>query len=123
MARHRLDPEGSRDAILKAARALFAERGLHGVSMCEIAELAGKSQGLIHHYFGSKEDLWRSVKAVFGEEFRGVVSPFLSEVVAVLLAKRPEERFPDAAALGRVLDEGEASSWWRARARARYCPR
>jgi len=47
-----------------------------------------------------------------------VVSPFLSEVVAVLLAKRPDDRFPDAMTLRDVLRAGERSPWWRARARS-----
>ena len=78
MATRRRDPEGSRDAILKAARQLFAHKGLHGVSMRDIAELAGRSQGLIHHYFGSKEELWHAVKRGFGQEFGAVLTPFLS---------------------------------------------
>jgi tetratricopeptide (TPR) repeat protein len=46
------------------------------------------------------------------------LSPFFEEVVHCLLAKRPDERFVDAAALLAVLDEGERSEWWRARAKA-----
>jgi serine/threonine protein kinase/predicted ATPase len=46
------------------------------------------------------------------------LSPFFEEVVHALLAKRPEDRVTSAAELARILDEGEASSWWRERAKA-----
>jgi len=41
------------------------------------------------------------------------VSPFLSAVVRCLLAKNPDGRFPDAATLLAVLEQGEESAWWR----------
>ncbi len=43
-------------------------------------------------------------------------SPFLSALVETLLAKKPSERFPSAAALAEALRAGEAGAWWRARA-------
>jgi tetratricopeptide (TPR) repeat protein len=46
------------------------------------------------------------------------ISPFFEEVVHCLLAKKPADRFADAAALFTVLDEGEKSNWWNARAKA-----
>ncbi len=39
-------------------------------------------------------------------------SPFVSAVVATLLAKRPEDRFPSAADLHRALSDGEAGRFW-----------
>ena len=48
----------TRDSILAAARAAFAERGFDGASMREIAAAAGVDQALIHHYFGSKQQLF-----------------------------------------------------------------
>jgi AcrR family transcriptional regulator len=43
--------EESREAILAAARQLFAKRGYRGTSLASIAEAAGLSQpGLLHHY-------------------------------------------------------------------------
>ena len=44
------------------------------------------------------------------------VSPFLSEVVATLMAKKPDARFPSAADLRRTLAEAEESAWWGGRA-------
>lgn len=50
------DPEGY-VRIREAAIALFAERGIEGVSILDIAGAAGVSGGLIRHHFGSKEQL------------------------------------------------------------------
>ncbi|MHC5011403.1 MAG: ATP-binding protein, partial [Planctomycetota bacterium] len=46
------------------------------------------------------------------------LSPFFEEVVQTLIAKDPEQRFPAAANLALVLEEGETSEWWRERAKA-----
>ena len=43
------------------------------------------------------------------------LSPFLEEVVARLIQKEPDQRFPSAAELAVVLERGEASDWWRLR--------
>src|SRR5262245_46278358 len=48
---------GSREAILQAARALFAERGYVGTSMRAIAAEAGVDASLIVHFFGTKAGL------------------------------------------------------------------
>ncbi|MBO9522483.1 MAG: TetR family transcriptional regulator [Nocardioidaceae bacterium] len=48
----------TRAAILEAARALFAERGFAGASVRAIASAAGVDPALVHHYFGSKDDLF-----------------------------------------------------------------
>lgn len=44
--------------ILAAARRLFAEGSFEAVSMRRIATEAGVDPSLIHHYFGSKDDLF-----------------------------------------------------------------
>ncbi|THV27269.1 TetR family transcriptional regulator [Glycomyces paridis] len=48
----------TRAEILAAARRLFAEEGFESVSMRRIAAEAGVDPSLIHHYFGSKDDLF-----------------------------------------------------------------
>ncbi len=50
-------------------------------------------------------------------ELNPQLSPFFEETVHTLLAKRPGERFASAAALAGILEQGEESEWWRARAR------
>lgn len=47
----------SEDALLNAAAALIAERGVERASLASIGESAGASRGLPTHHFGSKEGL------------------------------------------------------------------
>ena len=47
----------ARARIRDAALRLFAERGLEGATIRDIARLAGTSAGLVRHHFGSKEAL------------------------------------------------------------------
>ena len=51
------DRGDKRDAIMRAALALFVERGFHGTTVPEIAERAGVGAGTIYRYFTSKETL------------------------------------------------------------------
>jgi AcrR family transcriptional regulator len=48
------------EAILEAALEAFAQRGYDGVSVRELNRQVGVSHNLVHHYFGSKEALWRA---------------------------------------------------------------
>ncbi|MCW2792333.1 MAG: transcriptional regulator, TetR family, partial [Nocardioides sp.] len=45
-------------AILAAARELFAASGYAGTSMRAVAAAAGVDAALVHHYFGTKDDLF-----------------------------------------------------------------
>ena len=45
------------ERALVAAQRLFAERGLHGTTVRDIASEAGVSHALVHRYLGSKEDI------------------------------------------------------------------
>jgi AcrR family transcriptional regulator len=57
----RLEHADRRAQILSCARKLFSERHYGAVSMSEVAEAAGVTRGLLHHYFGSKRDLYLEV--------------------------------------------------------------
>ena len=57
----RLERDERREQILACARRLFAERGYDTVSTTEIAAQAGIARGLLHHYFGTKRDLYLEV--------------------------------------------------------------
>ncbi|MFC9998859.1 TetR family transcriptional regulator [Nocardia sp. NPDC127526] len=48
---------GTREAILDAARARFAEVGFDKASIRSIAGAAGVDPALVHHYFGTKQEL------------------------------------------------------------------
>ncbi|WP_372790547.1 TetR/AcrR family transcriptional regulator [Paraconexibacter sp.] len=57
----RLEHDERREQILTCARRLFSERGYADVSTTEIAAEAGVARGLLHHYFGTKRDLYAEV--------------------------------------------------------------
>jgi TetR/AcrR family transcriptional regulator len=48
---------------------LFTERGFAGTSMRDIAGASGISQPLIHHHFGTKEDLYAAVRRRIIEDY------------------------------------------------------
>ena len=50
--------QDTRDAILNAAREAFADRGFDGASIRSIATAAGVDPALVHHYFGTKDQLF-----------------------------------------------------------------
>jgi len=50
--------QDTREAILAAARTAFAERGIDGASIRLIAAGAGVDPALVHHYFGTKDQLF-----------------------------------------------------------------
>jgi AcrR family transcriptional regulator len=49
---------GTREAILEAARARFAEHGYDGATIRGIAADAGVDPALVHHFYGTKERLF-----------------------------------------------------------------
>ncbi|MFB9239711.1 TetR family transcriptional regulator [Plantactinospora siamensis] len=51
----------TREAILAAARSAFAEKGFDGASIRAIAAGAGVDPALVHHYFGTKDQLFLAV--------------------------------------------------------------
>ena len=57
----RLDHDERRRQILACAARLFSERSYDAVSTTDIAAEAGVARGLLHHYFGTKRDLYLQV--------------------------------------------------------------
>ena len=51
----------TRAAILAAARRVFAQHGLDGASVREVAETAKVNNAMIYYHFKDKEDLYRAV--------------------------------------------------------------
>jgi AcrR family transcriptional regulator len=76
-----------RQAILDAAREQFAEKGYAGASVRGIARQAGVDPALVHHYFGSKEQVFVAAMEL----------PFVpAELLPAVLAGDPDglaERF------------------------------
>ena len=64
----RIDGVETREAILAAAEAEFAEKGFELASAREICRRARANSALMNRYFGSKESLYRIVaKRLFGD--------------------------------------------------------
>ena len=60
-SRVRLTRAERREQLIDVARALFAERGLEGTSVEEIAAHAGVSKPVVYEHFGGKEGLYAVV--------------------------------------------------------------
>ncbi|MGG5809466.1 TetR family transcriptional regulator [Falsiroseomonas sp. CW058] len=97
----------TRQRILDAALAEFAEKGLAGSRVDEIAARAGANKRMLYAHFGSKEELWLTVLerayAAKREEERGVEVDSLppAQAMARLVAfnLRYTSRHPDFVAL------------------------
>jgi len=67
-----------RQEILRAAREVFAEKGLHAATLDQIAEKAEFAKGTLYCYFSSKDDLFLSMLEDeierFSESLRSVLS-------------------------------------------------
>jgi AcrR family transcriptional regulator len=74
----RQQAEERRAQLLDAALVLFAERGVRGTTIREIAATVGVTEGLIYHYFPSKVALVRAV--VDRHSFVGEMSTLMAEV-------------------------------------------
>lgn len=55
------DSKRSREDILRAAEEEFSDKGLYGTRVDEIAKKANINKRMIYEYFGSKEELYKSV--------------------------------------------------------------
>ena len=52
--------DDTRSQILDAALEAFASAGFEAMSVRELTRQLGVSHNLVHHHFGSKQDLWRA---------------------------------------------------------------
>ena len=64
------DPEATRKAILIAATAEFAAKGLGGARVDQIAEKAGVNKRMLYYYFGQKDGLFQAVLEATYESIR-----------------------------------------------------
>jgi AcrR family transcriptional regulator len=114
----------TRDRILDAAERLYAEKGLEGVSLREVGDVAGqRNTGAVHYHFGGRDGL---VEALFERRFASIDAR-RGELLDQLDA---EGRGDDLAALVRVLVEpftegmdGTGGYWVRFVARLHEDPR
>ncbi len=61
LSRKDRERQAKRQDILKAARVVFAEKGLHAATLDEIAEKAEFAKGTLYTYFENKDDLFVSM--------------------------------------------------------------
>ncbi|HEU4598741.1 MAG TPA: helix-turn-helix domain-containing protein, partial [Solirubrobacterales bacterium] len=60
--------EGAREALLAAARELFAARGYDSVSTAMVIARAGVSRGAMYHHFASKRELFEALYVEMEDE-------------------------------------------------------
>jgi AcrR family transcriptional regulator len=110
-----LTPKGrrTRERILEAALALFAERGYEATTMRDVAREAGASLGLAYRYFASKEEFALALYMRLAEESEewareglagGTVAERFERAMFVKLDQVSPHRGPLAALLVRALD-------------------
>lgn len=69
-----------RDRILEAARALFAERGFHGVSIRDVTTAVGLTPAALYHHFPDKEQLYLDViAAVYHDRIPALIEEAVAE--------------------------------------------
>jgi AcrR family transcriptional regulator len=81
---------GARERILDAAIRSFAEEGYAGTTTAGVARAAGVTQPLVHHYFSSKDGLWRAAIDRLFEDLPAIAATVAGE-------GPPAERFLSAA--------------------------
>lgn len=66
-----------RTQLIDVALAVFAEKGVEATTVKDLSAAAGVAQGLLYHYFRSKEDLLRAAleRHYFLPELRRITSP------------------------------------------------
>jgi AcrR family transcriptional regulator len=69
--------EERRAQLIDTALGVFAEKGVEGATLKELSAAAGVAQGLLYHYFRSKEDLLHAAleRHDFLPELRRIASP------------------------------------------------
>ena len=115
------DPQATRARIQAAATRLFSERGLHAVSMRELARAAHTTPGTLHHYFGSKQGLYQACTAPMYAQVQALQARFVASLAGTAPEQLAEQAVRQGWALARehrqalrlvqrtVLDAGEAS--------------
>src|ERR1700683_1268234 len=79
------DADATRQRMLSAAVELFADHGRSGTSIRDVAGAARVSLAMIHHYFGSKDELYDAcIDATYAE-----LSAMKDELASELRERRP----------------------------------
>ncbi|WP_455359895.1 TetR/AcrR family transcriptional regulator [Streptomyces sp. SYSU K21746] len=114
---------GARERILAAARTEFAARGYDKTSVRGIAKAAGVDPALVHHYFGTKDELFAAaievsfepallIPAVLGEGPEGIGERLARYFIGVW--ENPASRAPLLAIIRSALTHEAAAKVLRA---------
>ncbi|MFI6473486.1 TetR family transcriptional regulator [Streptomyces sp. NPDC050516] len=109
---------GTRERILAAARTEFSDRGYDKTSMRGIAKAAGVDAALVHHYFGTKDEVFAAaievdfepaltVDAVLGDSLDGVGERLARHFLAIW--ENPATRTPLIAVIRSALTHDAAA--------------
>lgn len=71
--RRKRNPDGTRTAILQAAGKLLAKDGPEGLSVSQVAQLAGVNRGTAYQHFPTREQLLEATTAWVSERLRVAV--------------------------------------------------
>lgn len=125
----RVQPQDSRDEILKAAMRLFERRGFHETSMSEVAKEASVSKALIFWHFKTKEELFLAVLSRllepyyidFAEEARALderaqLERLIESYLLFVRDNAPSVRF----FIGRLMQSEDAADAFSAQIRTLY---
>ncbi|WP_137812786.1 TetR/AcrR family transcriptional regulator [Gandjariella thermophila] len=87
----RRDAAATREALLTAARELFATRGFDRTTVRDIAAAAGVNQALLFRYFGSKEELLGAALAGRGRALleESSAERLLADLLRQMFAEEP----------------------------------
>ena len=82
-----------RELIRSAAKQLFAEQGLDGTSVREIAKQAGYTTGAIYFHYANKEELYADILRESLDNLLGCVASSVDGAIeAVSPSRRPSGR-------------------------------
>lgn len=90
-SRREVQAQERRNQLLDTALTLFAEKGLDATTVKDLSVRAGVAQGLIYHYFRSKEELFFAVIE------RENPLPQVRELIAAMEGRPAAEALPELA--------------------------
>ncbi|MFZ1727011.1 MAG: TetR family transcriptional regulator C-terminal domain-containing protein [Albidovulum sp.] len=104
----REQPEQRKEALIEATLKLMAETGPTGATVRAIAETAGMSQGMIRHYFSSKEEL---IVAAYERHMRAMTDATEAQGSQSGTAKDRLRKFVTASLTPPVVDPKAMALW------------
>jgi AcrR family transcriptional regulator len=105
------------ERILAAAREMFAELGYDRTTIRAVAKAAGVDGGLVMHYFGAKDELFKRAASVPEHDLPADDGESIAEAMLTSLAMRlHDEPVASLAVLRSMLTNADAADRYRAMA-------